>query len=164
MDKRKIISSVAHGPSIDRPWKALRLLWSICAIAAILMSFEIIAYAADGIQEKSLTVKNWKGEHIGTSHHVILDPSTGSIVFIIVSLSQEENKEIAVPAGLFSVDEEHGDLVLNISKKKLHSSPAYHPSDLQDPEFVNKVYRFFAIAPPWTEDSPKEGNEHLLSF
>jgi hypothetical protein len=161
MDKRKILFSIIYKPS--RLWIVLWLL------AAILIGFETMAYADDGktdegTQGKSLIVKNWKGEYIGTSRHVILDPSTGNIIFIIVSLNQKENKEIAVPAGLFSVDNEHGHLVLNVSKEKLNSSPAYHSSDLQDPEFIDKVYRFFAIAPPWAEDTPKGENDHFLRF
>lgn len=169
MDKRKIISSIVHGPLVNRLWIVFWLLWSLCAITAILMGFEIMAYAGngktgEGTQGKSLTVKNWKGEHLGTSSHIILDPSTGNIIFIIISLNQKENKEIAVPAGLFSVDMEHGHLILNVSKKKLNSSPAYQSSDLQDPEFVDKVYRFFAIAPPWTEDTQKKDNEQFLWF
>ena len=166
MDKRKIISSIIYEPS--RLWILFWLLWSLCAITAILMGFETIAYAGDGTGEgtqgKSLIVKNWKGEYLGTSRHVILDPSTGNIIFVIVSLNQKEDKEIAVPAGLFSVDNEHGHLVLNVSKEKLNSSPAYHSSDLQDPEFVGKVYRFFAIAPPWAEDTPKGEKGHFLRF
>ncbi len=142
---------------------------SVCAIAVILIGFGTMAYAADGgallgNHEPSLTVRNWKGESIGTSRHVILDPSSGNIVFIIVSLNQEEKREVAVPAVLFSVDKEEGTLVLNISKKQLNSSPAYHDSDLNDPEFITRVYQFFAIAPPWTEETPKQENKPFQRF
>ncbi len=164
MDTRKMIFSPIKWIYMDTIRKVFCLLCSVFTITVILMSFNTIAYAVDGsygvsIQEHALIVENWKGEYIGTSHHVVMDPSTGNIIFIIVSLEQGENKEIAVPAGLFSVDKEHGVLVLNISKKQLGSSPAYHASDLQDPEFFKKVYRFFAIAPPWTEETPKKENE-----
>ncbi len=152
---------------MDKNKTVLRLF---SAIAVILIGFGTMAYAADGttgqgIHEQSLAVKNWKGEHLGTSHHVILNPSTGDIVFIIVALGQEEDKEIAVPASLFSIDKENGILVLNVNKKVLDSSPAYHDSDLQDPEFIKKVYRFFGIAPSWTEEKPPEGkNESPMKF
>jgi len=166
MDKRKVIFSDINPYRVR---KVLCLLWSVCAIAVILMSFNAIAFAVDGtsgasVQEHALIVKNWKGEYIGTSHQVVMDSLTGDILFIIVSLDQGENKEIAVPAGLFSFANEQWVLVLNISKKQLSSSPVYHASDLQDPEFFEKVYRFFAIAPPWTEETPKEEKGSLSRF
>jgi hypothetical protein len=169
MDKEKIFLSAMNRSYGDRVPTAIGVLGLVCAIAGILVSFGTVAYANDdtsgaSIQEHALIVKNWKGEYIGTSHHVVMDPSTGNIIFIIVSLEQEENKEIAVPTGLFSIDEKQGVLVLNISKKQLDLSPSYHASDLQDPEFFEKVYRFFAIAPPWAEETPRKENEPLSRF
>ncbi len=169
MNKRKIILSVMVWADRERLRSGVHLLLSLCLIAVIFMSYETDAYALDStsgadIHKRSLIVKNWKGEYIGTSHHVVMDPSTANIVFIIVSLDQGEYKEIAVPAGLFFIDKEHGSLILNISKKQLGSSPAYHDSDLQDPEFINKVYRYFGITPPWTEETPKRENEAPQRF
>jgi len=66
--------------------------------------------------------------------------------------------------GMFSVGKEPGVLVLNISKKQLDESPLYNASDLQNMEFFERVYRFFAIAPPWAEETPKGKNEPLLRF
>ncbi len=168
--RKKISSSENWVRNLDRVRGVFFFLWLVFAIAAILINFNTIAYADDGgsgitiHEHHSLIVKNWKGDYLGTSHHVVMDPSTGNIIFIIMSLEQGEGKEIAVPAGLFSVDKEQGALVLNISKKQLGSSPAYHASDLQDPEFFMKVYRYFAIAPPWREESPKKGNESPSRF
>ncbi len=137
--------------------------WLLAATAAILLSFQAMAYAADdsagsGHKEKSLVVRNWKGEYIGTSHHVVMDPSAGLIVFVIVSLETGQNKgikEIAVPWVLFSVDKGNGVLVLNISKKQLQSAPEYNVSNLDNPEFIARIYHFFALAPPWTEEAPQ---------
>lgn len=162
MDKRKIAGSPANQSYARR--LNVALLWLLSATAAILLNFQTMAYAADdsagsSYQEKSLVVRNWKGEYIGTSHHVVMDPSAGLIAFVIVSLENGQNKgikEIAVPWSLFSVDKENGILVLNISKKQLESAPEYHASDLGDPEFVGRIYRFFALAPPWTKKTPQE--------
>ncbi len=129
------------------------------AVALVLIGFGAVAYAVDdgarsGNQEQGLVVKSWKGEYVGTSKHAVLDSSTGKIVFIVVSLGQEGNKEIAVPMGLFSLDRKNEALVLNISKKELDSAPEFHLSDLEDPEFAKKVYRFFAIGVPRDEETP----------
>jgi len=169
MGKRKRNSSVINRLSTARVWIAFFLLWSLCAIAVVFMSFKTIAYALDSgsdvrIQEQVLIVKNWKGDYIGTSSHVVMDRSTRTIFFIVVSLDPGGDKEIVVPVGMFSVGKEPGVLVLNISKKQLDASPLYHASDLQNMEFFERVYRFFAVAPPWTEETPRGKNEPLLRF
>ncbi len=158
MDKRKIGDHI-----LNQPYAYRLLLWLLSATAAIFLTFQTMAYAADdsagsSFQQKSLVVRNWKGEYIGTSHHVVMDPSAGLIVFVIVSLERGQNqgvKEIAVPWVLFSVDKENGVLVLNIGKKQLESAPEYRASDLDNPESIARIYRFFALGPPWTEKTPK---------
>ena len=122
----------------------------------ILLSFGSIAYAA-GDQEEGLTVKNWKGEYVGTVKHVLTDSSSKNIVFVLLSLGQERQKEIAVPVGSFSsYDYQNGFLVLNVSKEILAAAPEFHVSDLKDFAFVERIYQFFGLAPSW-EDGTTEG-------
>ena len=167
MDKKQVAGYVVNQPYGHRLHATL--LWLLSAMAAILLNFQTIAYAADdsaGSSHKGqpLIVKNWKGEYLGTSHHVVMDPSGGSIVFVIVSLETAENKEIAIPWVLFSVDKENGDLMLSISKKQLDSAPEYHASSLKDPEFVRRIYYFFASVSLRTEETPKAKRMSLESF
>jgi hypothetical protein len=130
-------------------------------MAAILISFGSIGYAGDhggkaGSQEEALVVKNWKGEHIGSVRHVLLDSSAGDVAFIILSLGKEK-KEIVIPLRSFSsYDPQKGTLVLNVSKGILVAAPEFHISDLKDPTFAERVYRFFGEAPPWTERAAEE--------
>ncbi len=128
---------------------------------AILVTFGSIVYAIDcsagaDNPQQNLTVKNWKGEHVGTSKHVIMDATSGNIIFIIVSL-EEEGREVPVPPSVFSIDEKDRSLVLKVSRKDLAEAPEYHESDLTDPAFVARVYRFFGLAPSWTEEGPRVG-------
>jgi len=121
----------------------------------VIFSFAISNAATD--QVEGLAVKNWKGEYIGTVKHVLTDSSNGNIVFVLLSLGQDETKEIAVPVKSFSsYDFENGYLVLNVSKEILHSAPEFHTSDLKDPEFVQRVYHFFGLAPFWNEGTEGE--------
>jgi hypothetical protein len=126
-------------------------LWAL-VMAVILIGLGSIAYAADGRaksgnQEEALVVKNWKGEYIGSVQHVLLDSSTGSVAFIILSLGKEK-KEIVIPLrSFFSYDPQKGTLVLNVSKGILIAAPEFHISDLKDPTFAERVYRFFGEAP-----------------
>ncbi len=137
----------------------MRELWAL-TIAIILAGFGSVAYAVDpransGNQEEALVVKNWKGEYLGSVRHVLLDSSTGNVAFIILSLDKEK-KEIVIPLGSFSsYDQVNGTLVLSVSKEILIAAPEFHLSDLKDPGFADRVYRFFGEAPPWTDGAKK---------
>jgi hypothetical protein len=122
---------------------------------AILLSFGSFAYS--GGQEEGLAVRNWKGECIGSVQHVLTDSSSGNIVFIILSLSQERGKEIAVPVKSFSsYDHENGFFILNVSKEVLAAAPEFHISALKDPAFAEKVYLVFGLAPSWEDEATGE--------
>ncbi len=119
---------------------------------AMLLSFGFSVYAVG--EEEGLVVKNWKGEYIGSVRHVLTDSSNGNIIFVVLSLDQEKKREIVVPVRSFSsYDFEGGFLVLNVSKEILNTAPDFDMSDLQDPAFVERVYRFFGLAPFWKEES-----------
>jgi len=138
----------------------MRKLW-VLVMAAILIRFGSIGYAGDqggkaGNQEEAVVVKNWKGEHIGSVRHVLLDSSTGDVAFIILSLDKEK-KEIVIPLRSFSsYDRENRTLILNVSKGILIDAPEFHLSDLKDPTFADRVFLFFGEAPPWTERASEE--------
>ena len=111
-------------------------------------------------QEETLVIRNWKGEYMGSTRHVLLDPSTGEVAFVILLLNKGK-KEIVIPLRSFSsYDRKNATLVLGISKEILVAAPEFHPSDLEDPAFTEKVYRFFGEAPPWT-DGATEGERRM---
>ncbi len=94
-----------------------------------------------------------KGQHIGIVRYVVLNSSTGNITFVILYLDKEGKKEIAVPLAAFaSYDHENGILTLNVSEKELALAPEFRDSDLDNPAFAENIYRFFGLAPSWTED------------
>ncbi len=112
---------------------------------------------AAGSQADTLEVTNWKGNHVGTVHRVLMNHA-GNVTFIIVSLDREIKKEIAVPVAAFSsYNPENGILVLRVSEKQLASAPEFHESDLDNPAFGETIYRFFGLAPSWTEEREEQG-------
>jgi sporulation protein YlmC with PRC-barrel domain len=133
----------------------MRKLWAL-VIAVIFMGFASVAFAVDPganstKKEEALVVKNWKGEYIGSVQHVLSNSSTGDISFVILSLDKEK-KEIVIPLASFSsFDQENGIFILNVSKEILREAPEFRLSDLKDPAFAERVYRFFGEAPPWTD-------------
>lgn len=142
----------------------MKKLWAL-VMATILISFGSIVHAIDHKanpqnQEEALVVKNWKGEYIGSVRHVLLDSSTRNVAFIVLSLKKEK-KEIVIPLESFSsYDQENGILILNVSKGILIAAPEFHLSDLKNPMFAVRVYRFFGEAPLW-KDRAKEGEKRM---
>jgi len=121
----------------------------------ILISLGTVVYAADGTenQKETLVVKNWKGTHIGTVNYVVVNPYTGNVTFVILYLDNKGKKEIVAPLAAFSsYDPENATLILNVPENELASAPEFHDSDLNDPAFAERVYRFFGLVPSWTED------------
>ncbi len=71
----------------------------------------------------------------------------------VVEAIGRNSREIAVPVAAFSsYDPESGVLVLKVSEKQLASAPEFHDSDLDNPAFAETIYRFFGLAPLWTEE------------
>ncbi|HVP77418.1 MAG TPA: PRC-barrel domain-containing protein [Thermodesulfobacteriota bacterium] len=125
--------------------------------ALIFVNFGLFAYlAADQAetenQQQVIVVKDSTGQYVGTITNVLAD-SSGDITFIILSISEPGepgNKEIAIPLGILSYDDEKG-MILNLSKEELAAAPGFDVSDLSDSTFAEKVYRFFGLVPAWDE-------------
>lgn len=140
----------------------MKKLVALLTVAA-LVGLGTVAYAACETQKQKeiLEVTSWKGKHIGIVHNVVMNLSTGNVTFVILCLDKQEKKEIAVPLAAFSsFDRENGILTLSVSEKELVLAPEFHDSDLKDPDFAERVHRFFGRVPPWTEEQT-EGEERL---
>jgi hypothetical protein len=134
---------------------------AVLMVAALLSLANAVYAAGEGENQTPLLgVNNWKGNHVGFVNHVLVEPSTGNIIFAILYL-EKERKEITVPVAAFSsFDWEKGALVLRVSEKELASAPEFHDSDLSDPAYAERVYKFFGLAPSWT-DQTQEKDERL---
>ncbi len=126
--------------------------------ALVFVNFGLFAYAPVGKtetenQQEVLVVKDSMGQYVGTVTN-FLEDSSGNIAFIILSTSgqgEQGNKEVAIPLGFLSYDNENGMIVLNLSREELAAAPGFDVSDLSDPIFAEKVYRFFGLMPAWRE-------------
>jgi len=131
--------------------KILALLIAMNLLIFGLIAYEVHNGTKPGIEDEALAVKSWKGEHIGFTHHALMDSSTGNIVFLVLSLGKGK-KEIVVPISAFSsYNHKNRTLVLGVSRQTLIAAPEFHLSDLRDPTFAERVYRFFGEAPAWTD-------------
>jgi len=132
--------------------------WTVLLTALIFVNFGLFAYvAADHAQTENqqqvIVVRDSTGQYVGTITNVLAD-SSGDIAFIILSVGgqgEPGNKEIAIPLVILSLDDENRTVVLNLSREVLAAAPGFEVSDLSDPAFAEKVYRFFGLIPAWEE-------------
>jgi len=128
-------------------------------IAAMLLSLSSAAYAlVPGTEQRNpneMGVKNSEGDYVGTVKDALVDGS-GNIAFVIVYIAQEK-KVIAVPLAVFSYDHESKTLVVDVSKELISAAPNFDASELSDPGFAERVYRFFGLMPAWGEGTPEGG-------
>ncbi len=135
-------------------------------IAAVLVGLGSTAYAlVDSTetqnQQQALKAMNSEGEFVGTVTNALVDTS-GNLAFIILSMDGmdgavgNDRKEIAVPLGAFTFDRENKVIILNMGSEKLSLAPEFNISDLNDPTFPHRVYRFFGLMPAWTEGEEED--------
>jgi hypothetical protein len=106
-----------------------------------------------------------QGEYVGSIKNALLSP-LGKIEFLILSLGNpkaEGGKEVIVPVTVFSYDEEQGRITSNVSKEALARAPEFRPKDMEDPQFAERIYRFYGQTPSWIDRS-SEGSEKQQEF
>ncbi len=132
-------------------------------ISALIFGFSVARSMANEMMKRSeetswllgAAVKNPHGEDLGTITDVVTGPE-GRLAFAILTywVSDDTQRCVAVPFGALSCEEQN--CILNASKDKLASEPAYGPEDeLNEPKMAEDIYRYFGIQPYWT----KEGSE-----
>lgn len=100
---------------------------------------------------KGADVKSKSGEDLGKLEDLVLDRRTGQISFAIVGkgrLLGLGDKPRPVPWQDVTVDSEK-QVTLNVEKQKLQSAPTVSSdySDLNNPDAVVVIYRFYEIQP-----------------
>ncbi len=123
----------------------------LSAILMVLVGFCSMAYAIDPNnkawnQKEALSVKNPEGEYLGTAKDILVSPS-GTVAFIIISIGEKGEKDVAVPLGIFLYDRQNKVLILKMSKEQIAAAPEFN---------VKGVYEFFGVAPPWTDTAPQD--------
>ncbi len=99
---------------------------------------------------KGIDVKSNSGEDLGKVEDLVIDPR-GKIQFAVLGsggLLGIGEKRIPVPWQAVSVQSEK-QLTMNIDKEKLKSAPTLKRdfSDLNNPDYVVTIYRFYEVQP-----------------
>jgi sporulation protein YlmC with PRC-barrel domain len=94
-----------------------------------------------------------KGEYLGRVSDFVID-SQGQVTFVVVShggFLRIGETEVAVPFGSFNYDRQKNHFVLDLTRDKLNTAPAFTKRDLYSEKWAEDVYRHFGQAPYWTE-------------
>lgn len=102
---------------------------------------------------RGAAVVDGTGAPIGTIGDVIVDPVTGRVNFVAVSLTGA--KTVAVPWEVIQAsrkdDKDH--FVIATPKEKLQGAPEFKSGDnmaLTDPAYVTQVYTYYSVRPYWS--------------
>jgi hypothetical protein len=134
--------------------KLFAVVTAVVLMTAISSLYALADQANPENRQETIVINNSKGEYVGTLTNVLVD-SAGNIGFIVLSIDKEGGlgeKEIAVPLDTFSYDRQKKLLLLDISMEKLSTAPEFKTSDLNDPDFPERIYRFFGLMPFWTTE------------
>jgi sporulation protein YlmC with PRC-barrel domain len=113
-----------------------------------------------------MIVKGQQGEELGRVQDLVVDPR-GYVSFAVIShggfLGWGE-KLVAIPFSALKFDRTGRSVVVDASKEKFDTAPAFRVSDLSNEKWAADDYRFFGQRPYWTEEevptqetSPSQG-------
>ena len=100
-------------------------------------------------------VVNAQGEDLGHIEDIMIDLSTGRILYTVLSfggLLGIGNKLFAVPFESFTIDQHNENFVLNMDKERLQNAPGFDKNDwpsTANTDFQDEVYRFYNVEPYW---------------
>jgi hypothetical protein len=101
-------------------------------------------------------VMNPQGEEFGKVNDFVID-TNGRVPFAVLSYGE---KLVAIPFETLTYSTEGKHLVLDLSRERLDSAPAFDKSVLADRKWVEDAYRHFGQIPYWTV----AGSEEMQDF
>ena len=134
--------------------KFLAVLTAVVLMSVFSNTYALTDKTGTENQQETIVIYTSKGEYVGALTSVLVD-SAGDIGFIVLSIGGEEEpgrKQIAVPLGTLSYDRLRGLLILDVSMEKLSAAPEFKTSELTDPTFSGRIYRYFGLMPFWTTE------------
>ncbi len=110
------------------------------------------------------SLKNTSGEALGQINDFVVDPSTGRIEFVVLSLrgGAQIGKLTAVPWTLIRPSGEGQNLTANIDKDKLSSAQTFERSqwpDMSQETWGQQIYSHYGLQ--WQDRSSAGGRVHL---
>ena len=103
-------------------------------------------------------IMNPQGEEFGKVSDFVID-THGRVPLAVMSYGE---KSVAIPFGMLTYSTEGKHLVLDLTREKLDSAPAFDKSVLASGKSVEETYRHYGQAPYWTgEGSEGKGDSPM---
>ena len=100
-------------------------------------------------------VVNSRGEDVGHVEDIMIDLSTGRVLYTVLSFGGIlgiGNKLFAVPFQSFTIDQEDEKFILDVDKDRLKNAPGFDKDNwpqTSDINFNNEVYSYYSVDPYW---------------
>ncbi len=100
-------------------------------------------------------VVNPQGENLGHVEDMMIDLSTGRVLYTVLSFGGIlgiGNKLFAVPFQTFRIDQKNENLILDIDKERLENAPGFDKDNwpaTSDIDFHTTVYSYYDVEPYW---------------
>jgi len=96
-----------------------------------------------------INVSSKDGENLGQVQDLIFDPQTGKIRFALVGkgfMAGAGETLMPIPWQAVNVKSER-EFALNVDKSKLASAPLWSQTEIDQPDYVVRIYRFYEVEP-----------------
>ncbi|HUF75946.1 MAG TPA: PRC-barrel domain-containing protein [Longimicrobiales bacterium] len=100
-------------------------------------------------------VKNSAGESLGKIEEIMIDTSTGSVAYAVLSFGGflgMGDKLFAVPWQAMEIDYDEHEFVLDVDEERLENAPGFAKDNWPkspDPTFMQEVYAFYKVEPAY---------------
>ncbi len=100
-------------------------------------------------------VVNPQDEGLGVIKEVVLDPRSGRVAYVVVSLVRSfvlGEKLYAIPFNAFDFNLTKNEYVLDITKEKLVAAPGFDADNwplMSDEKWHREVYKYYGRSPYW---------------
>lgn len=100
-------------------------------------------------------VVNRQGEDVGHIEDMMIDLSTGRILYMVLSFGGIlgiGNKLFAVPFDSLTIDQKNETFVMDVDKERLKNAPGFDKDNwptASNKDFQNEVYSYYSVEPYW---------------
>lgn len=110
------------------------------------------------------SITNRAGDNLGDIKDIMIDPSSGSIAYVVVSFGGFlgiGDKYFAIPMEAFQIDRDREEFILDVDKEKMKNAPGFDKDNwpsTADRQFLTDVHSHYGYKPYWERE-----RQHVFS-
>lgn len=113
-------------------------------------------------------VINRAGENLGDIKDIMIDTTSGSVAYVVVSFGGFlgiGDKYFAIPMEAFHIDRESENFVLDVAKEKLQNAPGFDKDNWPnsaDRQFLTDIHSYYGYKPYWERERAYSSSTHTV--